>query len=485
MGNEFIGRNRVESEGLLFDKGQISEWAGFAFSALRRRKVFAAGVTALFLLAAFAIHHAQYPKYVASTRLLAMPTEGTPGTVAAEGTSSQSRLANAAAQVILSRASLEQMARNLRLHDQWSASQPKLLQYKSTLVGRTGAAATEAELLEEVVGELTTRLQVTVEDDSVLITVAWPNPKQAAQIVEAAKDQLLLARQQAELAPLEEREKTLKAQLQTAQGVVDTEIAALEAQTLKKRKGAKSATVKGLQAQGRWGAMPDPRLLQLRTQLLAKRKAISDLEDTRRRRMSELNALLTEQKASLGPDHPTLATTAEKLESLKRGAPEVDALRAEENVLLSEFVQLGGKDTDLSADPGPLWPTELNDDPRLHYARTRVELALQNLQALLRDSSEAEVSVATARASFPQRYAVIEPTTTPKSSAATSPWMLAIGAVLAAFSVSVAGAVLLDLASGRLHEAWQVKRWVGVQVLGEVPQIRKPVPLKIADGPKV
>lgn len=462
----------AKDEGLLFERGLLKDWSGFVLRALGRHW-FVASMVFIGIVGLAVAAGTYLPKsYVAKAKLLAMPPEGAPGTVAAEGTGAQSNLAGAAAQVVLSRDALKQIAAENNLLERWEATRSPALKLKDAVIQRISSEPmpTDTDREDALLAVMEKRLSVSVEDHAIEVAVSWPDPVAARDIVESARKMLIEARREAELSPLEEKAKTLAAQLSAAQARVDQGVAELQTETNRKRKGAKAATVRSLQAEGRWRDLPDPRLSQLRLQILAKRKAITELEDVRRRRLTDLNAQLSEQKASLGPNHPNLLDTKEKLAALERQAPQLDALRGEEQALVADYVRLGGKDNDLSADPGPLWPVELNDDPKLTYAKSRVELDLQNVQTLLRDSADAEVQLASAKAAFPARYAVIQPALLPARSASPALWQFLLAGLAAGFLLSAFAATTRDLLSGRITETWQVQRWARLKVLGEVPE---------------
>ena len=77
-------------------------------------------------------------------------------------------------------------------------------------------------------------------------------------------------------------------------------MAGIDAAIEERHRGARPATVRGLQAEGIFRDLPDQKLAQLRQQLLTRQKAIADAEQMRRKRLSELQSIRAEQRATLG-----------------------------------------------------------------------------------------------------------------------------------------------------------------------------------------
>src|SRR5207248_8047262 len=149
-----------------------------------------------------------------------------------------------------------------------------------------------------------------------------------------------------------------------------------------RRRGARASSVRSLQADGRFRDLPDPQLVALRQQIVLQRKSIAEAEEWQRTRLSALNARLAEQRATLGPAHPSVLDTQDELQAVERRGAQIQALKAQEQELLSRYVREGGKEIELLPD-APAWPLELKeDDAAITYAKAQLAMEMTALQRL-------------------------------------------------------------------------------------------------------
>jgi hypothetical protein len=329
---------------------------------------------------------------------------------------------------------------------------------------RTDSAARERDMVKA----LEKRLTVQVKGSQVMLGFDWPEAQTAVRVVHRIEHNLLDSRRDAELLPLERRAASLEASVDAAQRRVDALAERITATTKLKRRGARAASVRGLQAEGRFRDLPDPRLARLRLQLIANRKSIAELEDARRKRLSELNAVLAEQTATLGPGNPALRDTQEKIRALDGDGSELARRRSLEQNLLAAYVREGGKEIELSAEPYA-WPVELREeDPAIAFDKANLAIQQSSLSRLLDESEQARVTLAAARASFSSRYVEMLPPEVPDDPVFPNAVLLLVAGVLGGAVVAFFGAVAADLSGGILRESWQVRRRLEVPLLAEV-----------------
>ncbi|GAC1345401.1 MAG: hypothetical protein NVSMB23_21500 [Myxococcales bacterium] len=456
----------------LFAPGELRDYGGFVLRSLRRRRGLAVS-TALVFGAATAGLAALLPRsYHVETRLFAMPEIGAPGALRSASDEALG-LAQGAAEVVVADKTLLEIVRDKDLVARWkdarTAPQRWWDRVGQALSGRKPAGPGRAE--RALVAYLTKKLTVQVKGTQIILGFDWPEARTAVEVVQLAEQKLLAARREAELVPLERRVAALQVDAAAAQGRIDAAIAGIETATKGRRRGARSATVRGLQAEGRFRDLPDAALAGLRLQLVAARKSIAELEDARRKHFTDLQAALAEQRATLGPGHPALLDTQEKLRALERQGSQLDAMKAQEQELLGRYVRAGGKEIELSAEPAPAWPLELKeDDQAVAYGKARIAMELSTLQHLLAEGSAAQVALASARATFDNRYVVVAPAELPERPTSPSALLLLLAGLLGGILVAVFGAVASDLRGGVVRERWQVDRLLGLPVLAEVPQ---------------
>lgn len=314
------------------------------------------------------------------------------------------------------------------------------------------------------------RLTVQVKGPHVVLGFDWPEPQTAVEVLKSAEAKLIAARRDAELVPLERKVATLESSAAAARRRVDLLAAKIQDAMTQKRHGARAATVRGLQAEGRFRDLPDPALSQQRLRLVALRKAVADLEDVRRKRVSELNAILAEQKAMLGPSNPALLETREKVRALEGDGPELARLKAREARVFAAYVRAGGKEIEVSGESGQ-WPAELKeDDPAIAFDKSRMAAEQSSLTRLLDEAAEAEVTLATAAAGFDSRYVEMLPPELPEGPAFPNLVLLIMAGLLAGAVVAFFGAVAADLSGGIIREGWQARRELDVPFLAQIPE---------------
>jgi hypothetical protein len=353
----------------------------------------------------------------------------------------------------------------------WETSRAPMLRLWDRVRYKFMPVPDETQRRRAMVHYLRKHLTIQVKGPDVVLGFDWPEAGTAFEVVHTAQQKLLTIRRAAELIPLERKLSTLESGATLAQRRIDAVVAAIEAAVKEKRAGARSSTVRALQAEGRFRHLPDPRLAAQRLQLIARRKTIGELEDVRRKRLSELNATLAEQKATLGPGHPVLLDTEEKIRALERQSSEMDALKQQEQELLTEYVTAGGKEVELSTEAAPAWPLELKEDNEaIAYGKARIGMELSALQHLLAESAQARVALASARASFDSRYMVLVPAETPEQPISPNSVLLMVAGVLGGLFLALFGAVAADLRGGAIRESWQVRRQLDLAVFAEVPE---------------
>src|SRR3989440_6719776 len=289
---------------LFFEPGELRDYAGFSVRSLGRRWKLVGSVLLLFAAALGAAIRYLPRRYHVEARMLALPAEGAPG--ALRGNNGDASLLQSAAEVILSRQNLLELIREHDLLERWDSSRGPMLQLWDRLRRRPIDPVHRERAL---VRSFEKRLTVQVKGPHVILGFDWPEPQTAVEVVRSAEAKLIAARRDAELVPLERKVATLESSATAARRRVDVLAARIQEALTQKRHGARAATVRGLQAEGRFRDLPDPALSRQRSRLIALRKAIAEQEDVRRKRVSELNATLAEQKAMLGPGNPALLDT--------------------------------------------------------------------------------------------------------------------------------------------------------------------------------
>lgn len=463
------GEARKSDPGLLFQPGEVGDYLGFATGAFGRHWLLCTGIVGAFVVASLIALTAMPRKYHVEAHLLVHPSENAPGTVRSY-TGDGGGLSQSAAEVAITQQARLTDVRELNLvqtyeqHRTWAS---RLMQrLRATLSGQPTEADREAAL----VGMLGTALTIEPHGQEVVISADWNDPQTAFALVERAQKRLLDARKDAEFTALTERVKVLDAQVKDADAQLGTTVADISKALQAVKKGSKASTVRGMQADGKFGALPDPTLAQLRMELVAKRKQIAELEDVRQKRLADLNAKYAEQKITYAEGHPMLAELRAQISALSQPSHDTVSLRDQEQQLLSQFVAAGGKDNELVTDSGPVWPVELQEENvDATYGKARLSMQLSGLQSLRAQLTDARLQLAAAEASFAARYQVLTAPEVPRT-ASSRPLVIALAAMLGSLLVAAFAAMGTDLRRGKVLEAWQLQRSLELPVLSEMPE---------------
>src|SRR5438105_321070 len=399
----------------LFEPGELRDWFGFVVRAVRRRWKLSCCIAAIFAAASAAAFQVMPRRYHVESRIFAMPSDGAPGALRGNN-GDPSGLAQGAAEVVVSETSLKELIRAKDLIERWQRSRTRALRLLDRVRG-----ADEEEPERLMLAYLRKNLIVQVKGAEVTIAFDWPEPDTALEVMQTVQEKLLAARREAELDPLERKAESLEASAAQAKARIDAGVLQIDAAVKARRRGARASSGRSLQADGRFRHLRDPPLVALRQQIIVQRKSIAEAEESQRTRLSELNAKLAEQRATLGPAHPAVLDTQDELRAVERDGAKIQLLKSQEQELLASYVRAGGKEIELLPD-APAWPAELKeDDAALTYAKAQVAMEMTALQRLLDDSSQARVALASARAAFPSRYSVLQPPRLPRKAAVPNP----------------------------------------------------------------
>lgn len=430
----------------LFAPGEVREMTDRVTGALRRHSQLAVRIF-LVTLGVTALAIPVLPRsYHVGARMLALPPEGAPGAARPNG-NDPGGLAEGAAQVVLSHENLLRIIRDQDLVDCWDLNRGLLLRSVDRVRRVLGTAALDPARRElEMIRHLEKKLTVEVKGAQVLISFDWSDPRTAVAVVDAVQKKLMEARREAEIAPLERKVQSLEASAAETDRRVGELTERVTAALLLKRRGARPASVGALQAEGKFRDLPDAALAAARLDLIARRKAIFDLEDARRKRLAELNAILAEQRVTLGPENAALRETEEKIRALQRDR-QLRRLRADEQERLAAFVRAGGREVELSSAEIPLaWPAELKeDDPALAFERSRIAVEETGLGRLRAEVEEARQALAATQVAFQSRYAVLAPPEIPDGPAFPNVVLLLIAGALGGALAAATSAVAADL----------------------------------------
>src|SRR5438094_170581 len=282
--------------GDLFDWQLIGSCVSFVLHSIRRHKRFFLsiwlGIVSFSLLLIWAL-----PKtYQVQTTLQAQrnqimpalrnPTRATP--MAAEPHTRQ------AAETVQRYDNLIALIQQTELIKNWRVNRAPLLRVKDAIWKVLFKPLKPEEEIEDFVYYLRNRLWVVSGDGTVTIGIELPDPDQAYRLVNTAVENFLEARHAAEVSIISEAITILEARAEQAHQALAVSLQKLEAARderatrFGRRSHARSA------GETRAKAEPDEEASRLLVAVQSKRRAITELEEFRRRRMIELQSKLQE-----------------------------------------------------------------------------------------------------------------------------------------------------------------------------------------------
>ncbi len=459
-----------EDPGALVDWSRLRDHAGFALGAVRRRPLLSAvclvAIAALGPLSlAWTSRTYHVEAVVTSSRNPVVST--LPDPVLLRSFDSEDP-ANVARDAILRRDSLTALVEETQLVERTLAGRSVLARARDGLARLLrDKEPTYAERVEDLVDRLEKRLSIAIPGaqpgaapgaakDRIVVALDWSDGATAKLLVEAAVRRFFEGRRAAEeamsrdaLAVLEDRAAAVRRDLEAEVGRV---------------RQAELAMLRGNPAMTRTFRAPTGRtpqeaeLAQLRGTLESKKLALAELERLREQRVTELRTQLARERITYAEGHPEIARTRDLLERVSGPSPEADALRAEIARLDQEF-QAATERAARLVDA---------EDPALEYQRTELRQLLGQYTGLRDRIDGARVEGAMAQASFERRNAFAVPPVVPRRAAWPIPALSIAAAILGGALLALFAATVLDVRSGRVLEAWQLRR-KGVRVLGEIP----------------
>jgi hypothetical protein len=423
------------------------DWIALAAGAVRRRKlvtllVFAASVAAVVLF-----YRSRTPYYRVETKILAQRQYAVPSVVRAPYDDQPGRTAW---ETIHRRENLLALIQRANMLGTDDAALPA--------PEEPGKPLGPDERVNALVAFLDKRLVVETDEGTIRISLDWPDPQVAYDVVQGALQNFLEARHVQEITAIDEVISVLQGRAASLREALD--VAMEDA----RRRAARPPRPPPARVRA-----PSEDLVRARSLLEARQRAIRDMEELRLRRIADLQTQLDQARNTLSDAHPTVIGLRKDLEAASRESPQLQALREEERKLAKDYSDRlareglsGSAAATVGQPPAPTEPAaNPEEDPLVRQARAEYE------QMVARVTS-AQVELDGARAAFKYRYNVIWPPQRPTDPVSPNPQKILGLGLLASFLLAFAAALAPDVLAGRIVERWQVERSLGVPVLGEV-----------------
>jgi capsular polysaccharide biosynthesis protein len=417
-----------------------------------------------------------------------------------------------ASDVITRHENVEELVKQLELGKRWDASRAPALRVKDRIMEALWGRPSEQQLNDALVTMLENRVWAKAEENSLTIGAEWSDAETAARIVDAAKESFLASRHVAEISVIEEKMSILEghsAKLRAEiEGIAhelgrlkDEKIAAAERAARRVSEAAagpaapappsvRAAAPRAAAAASAAAVPVEEDLPELKEELGAKKRKLTDLQARRSQSLLEWKGKLVDLKLKFTDDHPEVRSAEQRIAILGQVPSEESALstevealemrvkRADANARLeaaaaSARPRSGGgsappavpaaNDT-LPSEILRLLDTSGDMDPAVS---AQLSTALSKYSELRGEIRSARIRLDTAQAAFNYRYKIVAPASLPaKPHKPKVPMILAIG-VLAALGLALLVPIALELKTGIIVERWQVHQ-LPIPVLGEL-----------------
>ncbi|WP_342377574.1 chain-length determining protein [Myxococcus stipitatus] len=391
----------------------------------------------------------------------------------------------AAWEMVMKSDNLKAIVRDAKLVEYWELQRSPMSRLKEKVLRKPPPAMSDEDKRDALTTMLEQSMLVMVEGGTGTVTIGvdWSDPQLALNIVEAAQKNFLEMRQAAEMGAVSEAITILDKQVvEEAEGIKQA-IAALDAtvkrvEAKRKREEARQAQRGGRGAQAQGGGLginTNHLLAQMRFMVQTKRRAISDVEEFRARRLTELRNQLAEQRVIYSPQHPLITDLEQRIVALQEDSPQLVALRSELNELIGEYMRNGGDPGELEqGTTGPLLGAgayggpATSDNPEVSVAADRVRMLVMRHQEKMRRLDQAKTELEISRASMKHRFSVLAPPTFPEKPSKPKVQLILAAGVVGGIAMGIFAAVALDIIRRRILEKWQVERILKLPVLAEL-----------------
>jgi len=382
-----------------------------------------------------------------------------------------------ASELVTRRENLVALVKRTSLVERTDALRSPVQRLKDAVMKKLGRSVPEDAKLDMMVGMLEQKLSVSTNDGMVNIGLDWSDPQLTFDLLEAAQQSFIDARRKEEIssvqdaiAILESHEKRAAEDIKESIAVLEKIVARLVAERKKEMGDGRSLSV---------FALKDHHLAQIKFMIRAKRRSIQDVEEFRRKRLTEMQAQLQEQRTVYSPEHPAILELKDRIEALKADSPQLMSLKHEEEELLGEYTRAGGRDIDSVIDPGEDADAERKmagnilgtpDDPEAAVATDNLRMIVAYHQEIIRRLNAARMELDIAMASFKHRYTVVNPAEFPDKPIKPKVPLIIGGGLIGGLLLGCFVALARDILTGRVLESWQIKRALQLPVLAELEE---------------
>lgn len=376
---------------------------------------------------------------------------------------------------IRSRSNIEAIVRDCKLVERWDQNLSplrRLIDHLGPKVGR--AVPTPEAKFNTLAAVLEHQLKVNIDTSTVIISVDWPDPILAHDIIHAAVEKFTAARYATEVGVIPESIAILERYADDARS--EMERAAMTLRDVRHPAAPAAVAAAAPSRESRESSRPEkPKLDPATGARLAEVQAqIRTLTDERDHRLAELNAQLTEMSTTYAPAHPAVVALKATIDATRQDPPALAQLKSEEANLLgkagsgdSDDRRHHGDHSSRASSATAAAVLEAPTPEQQGEVQDRFAAALRRFEALRNRIDEAKIEERTADANFNHRYQVVHPADYPLGPKSPVTLLVGVGGALLTMLLILVAAALADLVSGVFFEPRRVRDALKLPVLGE------------------
>jgi uncharacterized protein involved in exopolysaccharide biosynthesis len=463
----------------LFDYARLRDYLGFVAASVRRHAKLVLAVFASLLVFGWLAVMVLPKTYHSEIKIQAQRNGQIGGLVGIDRSLEVELPTRAASDTVMRTDNLVSLVRKTKLVSTWDANRAPAQKLKDAIMRLIHKPLSEQQKEEALVGTLEKKINVTVGDETVTIEVDWWDAATAYRLTVAAYENFLEARQFKEVSAVSEAIGILENRLDEERDKVNVSVDKVV--QLRARQAPKGAPPTPRVVTHRGPAAVDPEIQRLRESLQTRQRAITDLEENRRRAIAELETKMANMQQVYSEFHPEVIDLRDTIRQQRATEPpQLVAARQEYRALEEEYQKRGGPALEaqkpgrtvgtaaLPVEALRFASTEEVEQPEIEQAKNELRYAVGRYSSLAERIDSAKLDRETQRAAFRYRYSVLRPASVPTSPSKPNTALLLLAAGFVGVLLGICGALMTDLRSRRIYQRWQVERLLGMTVLAEV-----------------
>ena len=332
-------------------------------------------------------------------------------------------------------------------------------------LGLVSEAFADRDPLDALLKRLDRMLVVTTNEATSTITISidWPDPSQAYQIVETATQNFLETRHIQEITAIDEVVSMLKGRAAALRDELDRVTEEAQRQAARQETGSYPEQMPIPAAPQSGGE----ELVRLKAMVDSKERAIQDVEELRRRQLANLQAQLDQKRGAFTDAYPAVIALRQDIEALSRESPQIVKLREEQRKLQETYLaRLAQQRRSAPSSAGSrparqVQSTTVEQNEAVRDARFQYQQVVERLNS-------AQLELDAARVAFKYRYSVVWPAEVPAKPVSPKPLIVLGVGIPGAVFLAILAATLLEMRRGTVLRRWQVERGLGLPVLAEL-----------------